>query len=200
MGEIQAYLASSSPRRQQLLVQIGIDFEVVPVDVEEDMLDNEAAEDFVVRLALDKARAGLEKAGQRGDTTIPVLGADTVVVLDDLILGKPRDDAHAMEMLALLSGKQHRVLTAVALVGDRELSCLNVNTVHFRDIGIEECECYVKSGEPLDKAGAYGIQGMAAIFISHMDGSYSGVMGLPLYETAELLSDYGIKVCNTTGP
>ncbi|GMR07097.1 MAG: nucleoside triphosphate pyrophosphatase YhdE [Gammaproteobacteria bacterium] len=199
MSEIQAYLASSSPRRQQLLAQIGIDFEVVAVDVEEVMLGNETVEDFVVRLALDKARAGLDKVGQRKDTTIPVLGADTVVVLGDLILGKPRDDAHAMEMLARLSGRQHRVLTAVALVGDRELSCLNVNTVRFRDIGIEERECYVKSGEPLDKAGAYGIQGMAAIFISHMEGSYSGVMGLPLYETGELLIDYGIKVCNTTG-
>lgn len=198
MAEIQVYLASASSRRQQLLVQIGIVFEVVPVAVDEVMMDDEKVEDFVVRLALDKARAGFEKVKQRGDTAIPVLGADTIVVQDDLIFGKPRDDAHAMEMLALLSGKQHRVLTAVALVGGSERSCLNVNTVHFRDIGIEERECYVKSGEPLDKAGAYGIQGMAAIFISHLEGSYSGVMGLPLYETTRLLSDYGIKVCNTT--
>jgi len=179
-------LASASPRRRELLAQIAVEHEVVRVDVPEVALPGEAPEVFALRLALAKARAGREAMGsdQR-----PVLGADTVVVAGGSILGKPRDRAHFEEMMALLRGHTHQVMTAIAMVDAEreEASRLSVSNVTFRAISAEELAAYWESGEPQDKAGGYAIQGRAAIFIERIEGSYSGVMGLPLYETAELL-------------
>ncbi len=185
-------LASRSPRRRELLHQIGVDFDVIDVDVDEQRGPQESAEAFVARVALDKARAG--RSALPAASPMPVLGADTAVVIDDEVLGKPRDGADAARMLSLLSGRTHRVLTAVALVAGRETVCVSTSKVTFRTLGDAECAAYWASGEPADKAGAYAIQGLAAVFISRLEGSYSGVMGLPLYETATLLQESGITV------
>jgi len=184
-------LASQSPRRSELLHQLGLDFSVLTSDVPEVVEQAEQAEAFVQRLALDKARAGW----QLSDQTCPVMGADTVVVMDGMILGKPADPADARDMLMELSGRSHIVMTAVALVQeDKEALRLNQSTVTFREISAQECRDYVATGEPLDKAGAYAVQGHAAIFIKDLQGSYSGVMGLPLFETAELLEEFNIPL------
>jgi len=185
-------LASRSPRRRELLHQIGVDFNVIDVDVDEQRRPHEPAEEFVARVALDKARAG--RGALPVGSPMPVLGADTAVVVDDEILGKPQDGADAGRMLSLLSGRTHRVLTAVALVAGRETVCVSASNVTFRTLDDAECAAYWASGEPADKAGAYAIQGLAAVFISNLEGSYSGVMGLPLYETATLLQESGITV------
>ena len=184
------YLASQSPRRQALLQQIGVGFEVLAVDVEETPHAGEPAGSFVERVALDKARAGRVRlpAGRR----LPVLGADTCVVANGKIMGKPQGREHALDMLQLLSGTTHEVLSAVVLVGDHEALRVNASRVTFRTLSAEECAAYWATGEPADKAGAYAIQGLAAIFVTQLVGSYSGVMGLPLYETAELLREFGI--------
>jgi len=161
----------------------------MPVDVDETVRAGEAPELYVDRLALEKARAGLKAVG--GGWL--VLGSDTAVVVGDRILGKPRDRAHGLEMLAMLSGREHRVLSAVALVGDgREESRLSVSHVRFRPLQAGEAEAYWDTGEPADKAGGYAIQGLGAMFIERLEGSYSGVMGLPLFETASLLRDFGL--------
>jgi len=185
-------LASRSPRRRELLRQIGVDYDVIDVDVDEQRRSQESPETFVARVALDKARAGRDAlpAGR----SMPVLGADTAVVIDGEVLGKPRNEEDAVRMLSLLSGRTHRVLTAVALVGDRETVLISSSNVTFRTLDNAECAAYWASGEPADKAGAYAIQGLAAAFISHLEGSYSSVMGLPLYETATLLQESGITV------
>lgn len=185
-------LASRSPRRRELLHQIGVDFDVIDVDVDEQRRPHEPAEAFVARVALDKARAG--RGALPVGSPMPVLGADTAVVVDDEVLGKPQDGADAGRMLSLLSGRTHRVLTAVALVAGRETVCVSASNVTFRALDDAECAAYWASGEPADKAGAYAIQGLAAVFISNLEGSYSGVMGLPLYETATLLQESGITV------
>ena len=181
-------LASASPRRRELLAQIGVHHEVVRVDVPEVALPGEAPEVFALRLAVAKARAGRAVVG--GDAR-PVVGADTVVVAHGEILGKPRDRADYLRMMALLSGHTHQVMTAVARVDadGSEASRLSVSHVMFRQLSDAEIDAYWASGEPVDKAGGYAIQGHAAIFIARVEGSYSGVMGLPLYETAELLRD-----------
>ena len=171
-------LASRSPRRRELLHQIGVDFDVIDVDVDEQRRPQEPPETFVARVALDKARAG-RKALPAGHS-MPVLGADTAVVVDDEVLGKPRDGEDAGRMLSLLSGRTHRVLTAVALVAGHETVCTSTSNVTFRTLGDAERAAYWASGEPADKAGAYAIQGLAAVFISNLEGSYSGVMGLSL--------------------
>lgn len=190
MSQQQIYLASKSPRRAELLTQIGISFERLDVEVPEVARENEAAQDFVQRLALDKARAGW----QHSDKCCPVLGADTIVVLNDNILGKPTSADDAESMLADLSGKQHTVMTAMAMVAsEKEAIRLNCSQVRFRKISDIERKKYVASGEPLDKAGAYAIQGQAAVFIEHLEGSYSGVMGLALFETADLLREFTIQ-------
>lgn len=182
-------LASASPRRRELLDRIGVGHSVLPMDLDETPRAGEAPADFALRMALEKARAGLE----RSDRTLPVLGADTVVVIDGKILGKPRDRAHALEMLGQLSGREHRVLTAVALVREGcEAVRLSESTVRFRLFGPEEAEAYWETGEPRDKAGAYGIQGLGELLVEHLSGSHSGVMGLPLFETGELLREFGI--------
>lgn len=187
----QIYLASRSPRRRELLRQIGITHSPIDVDVDESTRLLEAPSEYVVRLALAKARAGAEKrpAGNR----MPVLAADTAVVAGKDILGKPADRRQALAMMRKLSGRTHQVLTAVALVAEHTDSRLSSSLVSFRRIGSVEAEAYWESGEPADKAGGYAIQGAGAIFISHLQGSYSGVMGLPLFETAELLANAGIK-------
>jgi len=185
------YLASASPRRRELLAQIGVPFRVVAGTVDERRWRGEAAEDYVRRLALAKARAGWR--GLAGRRPGPVLGADTVVVLGDELLGKPAGREEALAMLARLSGRRHRVLSAVALVeGRRSAVRLNESRVSFRRIAAAERAAYWESGEPADKAGAYAIQGRAAVFVRRLEGSYSGVMGLPLFETAQLLREFGV--------
>jgi septum formation protein len=184
-------LASASPRRQALLQQIGVRFRQQVAEVDETPLDNESAQDYVVRLAVAKARAVRQQSS--GDEA-PVLGADTAVVVDGRLLGKPADLAHARDMLRLLSGRRHQVLSAVALVNDRQSVRVSDSSVWFRALSEKDIEDYWKTGEPRDKAGAYGIQGIGAMFVERLEGSYSGVMGLPLYETAQLLQDFGIQV------
>ncbi|MEJ1463450.1 MAG: Maf family protein [Candidatus Sedimenticola sp. (ex Thyasira tokunagai)] len=192
MSSPKIYLASLSPRRSELLTQIGVSHEVVRVVVDERLQADEAAAKYVVRLALEKAEAGLAAIGDRPYR--PVLGADTAVVVDDRILGKPADRDEALAMMALLSGRSHRVLTGVALAkAAGSESLLSVSSVTFREVSADEALAYWQSGEPTDKAGGYGIQGLGALFISHLEGSFSGVMGLPLYETGELLRGAEIK-------
>jgi septum formation protein len=184
------YLASASPRRSALLDQIGVSHRVQPVDVDETARGDEAADHYVRRLAVLKAETLWLKlaAAQRQ----PVLGADTAVVLDDEILGKPRDEQDCMRMLKLLSARTHQVFTAVALcASDGCQSRVNVSEVTFRKLADEEIQRYWRSGEPADKAGAYAVQGRAALFIERIAGSYSGIMGLPLFETGELLAAVG---------
>jgi len=188
---VQLVLASASPRRQVLLQQAGIVFRKQVAEIDETPLDNEAAEDYVMRLALEKARAVRQHSATGG---LPVLGADTAVVVDGRLLGKPESLAHAREMLQLLSGREHQVMTAVALVGDREAVQLSTSRVWFRPLSENEIDEYWRTGEPQDKAGAYAIQGVGAIFVERLEGSYTGVMGLPLYETYQLLQDFGIHV------
>lgn len=181
------YLASSSPRRRELLDQLGIRYELLPVSIDESRQAGESPGDFVQRLAMEKALSGRKLAG---NDPRPVMGADTVVVLGDVVMGKPLDKGDAVAMLRRLSGCSHRVLSAVALVGHQpgeHQVRLNTSIVTFRHLFEAECEAYWETGEPADKAGAYAIQGQAAAFIARLEGSYSGVMGLPLYETAELL-------------
>jgi septum formation protein len=186
------YLASQSPRRQALLAQIGVEFRPISVSVDETPLTGEAPADYARRLALEKARQGWTALG--ATQRAPVLGADTVVVVEGVILGKPLDAGQAGEMLARLSGRTHEVLTAVALVDDEERSRLNRSRVTFRELSERERSAYAEHPEPLGKAGGYAVQGRAAAFISNLEGSYSGVMGLPLFETAALLSKTGIHV------
>lgn len=186
------YLASSSPRRRELLSQIGVSFDTVIPDIPEQPLPDESPEAYVRRMAQEKAAAGLVLV----DGPAIVIGSDTSVVLDDVILGKPQDQADGLAMLARLSGRAHRVLTAVAIVdrSGQHQSRLSVSEVVFRNLEAEECLDYWQTGEPEDKAGSYAIQGRAAVFVEHLSGSYSGVMGLPLFETAELLRAFDIAV------
>jgi septum formation protein len=186
------YLASRSPRRQELLAQIGLPHQLLDVAVDETPLPGEVAEDYVVRLALAKALAGHEASAKQSD--LPVLAADTAVVLDAMILGKPQHRREALAMLNSLSARTHRVCTGVALVGRQSDSRLSVSQVSFRQISPQDAAAYWASGEPRDKAGGYAIQGLGAVFVKQLHGSYSGVMGLPLYETAELLQAAGIRL------
>lgn len=189
----QFYLASQSPRRRELLSQLGAGFIVQAADIDEAVLPGEVAGDYVLRLAEAKALAVWNSAARVH--SIPVLAADTIVVLDQQILGKPRDHADACVMLQQLSGRQHQVLTAVAVrQGDRQESLIQMSQVSFAKLTIQQIERYVASGEPADKAGAYAIQGRAAAFVSDLQGSYSGVVGLPLYETCRLLRHFGIDL------
>jgi septum formation protein len=186
------YLASASPRRSELLRQIGVPFQVRPAAIPEEQAAGEAPDEYVLRLAAAKATA-VWAALERGDER-PVLAADTAVVLDGQVLGKPADAAEAEAMLAALSGRAHRVLTAIALktpAGADTLLC--ESEVRFRATTPAERRAYCATGEPFDKAGGYGIQGHAAVFVEHLNGSYSSVVGLPLYETGVLLARHGIS-------
>ncbi|ALB72174.1 Maf family protein [Cronobacter muytjensii] len=181
------YLASGSPRRLELLGMLGVTFERLVPGVEEQRAEEEAPQDYVTRLARDKARAGVALAAR----DLPVLGADTIVVLDGDVLEKPRDAAHAAEMLGRLSGQTHQVMTAVALADrQRVRERLVITRVTFRTLTAQDIAAYVGSGEPMDKAGAYGIQGLGGCFVRSIEGSYHAVVGLPLVETWELLSEF----------
>lgn len=183
-------LASASPRRAELLAQIGVPFSVQPAHIDETAHASEAPGDYVVRLAREKARA--VAARFPGE---PVLGSDTSVVLGESILGKPADEASARAMLARLSGHTHQVMTAIALARDNQCDSTLVTTnVTFRVLSQCEIAAYVASGEPMDKAGSYGIQGLGGIFVKQLKGSYSAVVGLPLQETAALLAEAGCPV------
>jgi septum formation protein len=180
-------LASVSPRRRELLSQIGVPHIVAGADIDEAVLPGEAPRDYVTRLARQKALAV-----QRGQA-LPVLAADTTVVLDGRVFGKPRDREDAIGILSALSGRTHEVLTAVALCSANAVTQrLSASLVRFRTISRDECAAYWETGEPRDKAGGYAIQGLGAVFVESLNGSYSGVMGLPLFETGEMLRAAGI--------
>ena len=200
MNEI--YLASRSPRRLELLQQMGIACKTVLLreetnrqrDVDETPLSSENPFIYVERMAKMKAEIGVLRAKQRALPIMPMLGADTIVVFNGTIFGKPADPADARRMLKLLSGTQHEVLTGVAITdGTRLLHDTSISRVRFRDITDAEIAAYIATNEPMGKAGAYAIQGMGAVFIERLEGSYSGVMGLPIFETSMLLSQFGIK-------
>ena len=181
-------LASASPRRRELLSQIGICHQVCPVDIDETPRLNEDPACYAQRLAAEKSAACAERFG----LALPILAADTAVVLGTSILGKPRDKEDAITMLRLLSGQTHQVFTAVSLRGKTHAVALSVTEVTFKSLSDSEIETYWHSGEPLDKAGAYAIQGKAGLFVEAIRGSFSGVVGLPLFETGQLLVEQGI--------
>jgi len=196
------YLASKSPRRRELLKQIGVHYELLMmreqaprIDVDETPLPHETAHTYVERIVRLKSDMALQVMRQRRLPVRPILTADTTVTLDGNILGKPVDKADAIRMLTKLSGESHQVLTAVAVaVGDEVKQVLTTSFVTFAPLDEGEIRRYVETGEPMDKAGAYAVQGIAAKFISKLSGSYSGVMGLPLYETATLLRQCGVPL------
>ena len=188
------YLASSSPRRAQLLRQIGVEFSVHSVAIDETRANGETSADYVLRLAADKAKAAAREISA-SEKDYRVLAADTTIDLDGDIIGKPANSAECRRILERLSARQHRVLTAVALAtADRLALRLNDSRVTFRALSAAEIEAYCACEEPMDKAGAYAIQGKAAVFVEHLEGSYSAVMGLPLLETAGLLRESGLDI------
>lgn len=189
------YLASQSPRRRELLSQIGVQYTVLSVTVEESRGAGESPQDYVSRLACEKSAAGWYKLHASGDVHAPVLGADTIVVLQGKVLEKPVDEADAIRMLLALSGQVHEVFTAVALTsGNDQASVLCRSEVLFGEITPAQAVAYWRTGEPRDKAGAYGIQGAGAVFVEKITGSYSAVVGLPLFETKKLLNEFDIRV------
>jgi len=201
------YLASQSPRRRQLLEQLGIRYELLLADEHEDaealevVLPNEAPRAYVQRVTLLKLEAALNRMKRRGLPFAPVLCSDTTVALGKTILGKPDDAKHAAQILSALSGQTHRVLTSVAMgtlskAGKplKTEQALSVSNVRFAHLTRTQIQNYVASGEPMGKAGAYAVQGRAAAYIEHISGSYSGIMGLPMFETAQLLREFGFKV------
>jgi septum formation protein len=195
------YLASQSPRRRQLLEQLGVRYELLLADDTEDaealevVLPNEAPRAYVQRVTLLKLQAALARMKRRGLPAAPVLCSDTTVALGKTILGKPDDAKHAAQILGTLSGQTHRVLTSVAIGTVRkQTQALSVSNVRFAPLTRTQIQTYVASGEPMGKAGAYAVQGRAAAYIEHISGSYSGIMGLPMFETAQLLREFGFKV------
>jgi septum formation protein len=199
------YLASQSPRRQALLSQIGVSFKVLlPHDAAkaealEEVLPNESALRYVKRVTRLKLTAALHQLSLGSHSKEPVLCADTTVVIDQEILGKPRDEQHAVHMLQMLAGKTHHVLTAVAIGHNGKVyTALSRSSVQFAPMTFEDIHCYVDSQEPMGKAGAYAVQGLASAFIQKISGSYSGIMGLPLYETSQLLKKIQSISCNKT--
>jgi|TARA_B110000240_G_C13440066_1_gene427667 septum formation protein len=192
-------LASASARRQELLSQIGVRFTVRSQDIDESIRSGELANDYVTRMAQEKAGSALNalRVSENSSDAV-VLAADTSVVCDADVLGKPANEADAVGMLRLLSGREHRVLSAVTLATQvNQRSVLSESRVRFREISIDEAQQYYRSGEPMGKAGAYAIQGYAAVFVEQLIGSYSGVMGLPLFETAQLLAEFSVPVQST---
>lgn len=205
------YLASNSPRRRELLDQIGVRFTVLSVDIPENVLPNESPAEYVQRLAVDKAKAGMEQlelnlpeaykidlsswqSTKKHATIGLVIGADTAVVCDGEILGKPESTEHAIAMIQQLSAKTHEVFTGVSVCSSRILTVISRTLVTFREISEQEIIRYIATDEGIDKAGSYAIQGKAAIFIESIQGSYSGVMGLPLFETTALLVQSGVEI------
>jgi len=195
------YLASQSPRRKQLLEQLGVKFKLLLPDASEDaealevVRPNEKPRTYVQRVTALKLEAALQRLKNRGLTPAPVLCSDTTVAIGNTIFGKPDNAEHAKEMLRQLSGQTHRVLTAVSIGTMRKQSrALSISQVRFADLSKQDIDRYVASQEPLGKAGSYAIQGKAAAFISHISGNYSGIMGLPMFETAHLLREFGFTV------
>jgi septum formation protein len=203
IGDQRIYLASRSPRRRDLLKQIGVPFELLLLredmrrgpDVDETPLPEESPGVYVLRMARAKGEMAVRQIALRGLPQRPALAADTTVVFDGQILGKPDDATHAARMLRALSGREHQVLTAVAVALKEHVETqISVSSVWFRELSETDIRRYCASGEPLDKAGAYGIQGRAGAFVTRITGSYSGIMGLPLAETAELLQKFNVAV------
>lgn len=194
VDDIKICLASASPRRQELLRQIGVEFEVFIPEIKEAVMEGERPKDYALRIARDKARVAWQQRAVKGMLTLPILGADTCVVAEDgSILGKPRDHKHAQKILKKLAGSKHKVMTAIVLkMQEEEYNALSVSQVTLEKLSSAEIERYCLTGEPADKAGAYGIQGRAAAFISHIEGSYSGIMGLPLYELVQGFKHFGL--------
>jgi septum formation protein len=203
IGDKRIYLASRSPRRRELLKQVGVPFELLLLradlrrgaDVDETPLPDESPGVYVLRIAGAKVKAAVQQIALRGLPQKPVLAADTAVVFDEQVIGKPEDPAHAARILRALSGREHQVLTAVAVaLRDRLETQISVSSVWFRELSDAEIRRYCATGEPLDKAGAYAIQGRAGAFVTRITGSYTGIMGLPLAETTELLQKFSISV------
>jgi len=203
VADKRIYLASRSPRRRELLKQIGVPFELLllredlrrGVDVDETPLPDESPGVYALRIANAKATTGMRQVAQRGLPIKPVLAADTSVVFDEQLIGKPDDTEHAVRILRTLSGREHQVITAIALaLRDQVENQISVSSVWFRELDEAEIRRYVASGEPRDKAGAYAIQGRAGAFVTRIAGSYSGIMGLPLAETAELLARFNVSM------
>lgn len=190
------HLASASPRRREILTALGLSFTCDGVDIDESALASESVSDMALRLATGKARSAFDT----GEYGVPVLGADTIVVLDDRVFGKPGSKEDALHMLACLSARTHQVLTGVAVLTNGGLeTALSRTEVQFREIGPDEAEAYWQSGEPAGKAGAYAVQGLGGIFVSAIRGSYTGVVGLPVYETADLLVRAGVELPTLCG-
>lgn len=184
---MKIYLASKSSRRHVLLKQIGIEFEIINIDIDESVNKNEMPSDYIHRISVEKARAGKELS----KNNLPVLAADTAIVLDNVVLGKAECKEDAIHMLNELSGRTHDVLSAVTVIGKKEITKANISKVTFKVLSKDDISHYCGTGEPIGKAGGYAIQGKGAILIKKLEGSYSGVMGLPLEETYQLLSDCG---------
>lgn len=195
MSSPRLYLASASPRRRELLAQLQLEVSLLPQQLDESTRAGEPPQDYVLRLAREKARACLDDP--RCQLALPVLAADTTVVCDGEVLGKPRHLAEALDMLGRLSGRQHQVLTAVVVADRQRQAEVCVSTlVSFRRLDERDMLAYWHSGEPLDKAGGYAIQGLGALFVSRIEGSYSAVVGLPLFETVQLLAEFGISTAS----
>jgi septum formation protein len=190
----QIILASASPRRKALLAQINITPIIHPVDLDETPLPDEKPLAYVQRLAAEKSALCLASSAAILNPNLPVLAADTAVVLDDSIMGKPKNQKDGMTMLSRLSGRTHFVFSAISLRGEQHWQAVNVTEVTFRTLTEPEIIAYWRTGEPLDKAGSYAIQGLGGLFVESIEGSYSGVMGLPLFETAGLLAKQGIDL------
>ena len=187
------YLASQSPRRAELLKQIGVPFQKLVCDIDESPLENELPATYVQRMADQKARAGWSKVIKQSLPEQPLLASDTSVICDQVILGKPENEQAARDMLGMLSGRAHQVMTAIALTdGVKTQSQLVVTEVRFNTLSPQQISDYVATGEPVDKAGAYGIQGRGAVLVASISGSYSSVVGLPLSETAQMLAQFGV--------
>ena len=186
----QIILASASPRRRELLDQIKVSYQVYAVDLDETPLPNERPLDYVKRVAAEKSALCVAQL----NPTLPVLAADTSVILGNTIMGKPKDEVDALAMLRQLSGKTHQVLSAVSLRGREHFEAMSITEVAFRELSEREILDYWQTGEPLDKAGSYAIQGLGGLFVQSIVGSFSGVVGLPLFETAQLLSKQGIEL------
>ncbi|MFT7006482.1 MAG: septum formation protein [Colwellia sp.] len=194
----QLILASQSPRRKTLLEQLGYQFSTLVADIDESVCDHENAKDYVLRLAQEKALAIFHSLAQEQKKQSLVLGADTCVVIDGIILGKPANEAECIETLLRLANNQHQVLTAIAVAGYSAVDTTNVHSkivetqVQFKALTLSEIKRYWQTGEPCDKAGSYAIQGLGGQFVTTINGSYSAVVGLPLYETAQLLAKLGL--------
>ncbi|NBI13924.1 septum formation inhibitor Maf [[Haemophilus] felis] len=199
MNNIQFYLASSSPRRAQILQNLGFRFDVFCCDIDESPHPKEKSCDYVLRMALEKSNAARQRwynmqSSQKAEN-LPFLSADTSVILSDEILGKPQNQAHAREMLQALSGREHQVVTAVCVADEQKVkTALQISQVRFKSLTEKEIDDYIATGEPMDKAGAYGIQQLGGAFIENITGSFTGVMGLPVFESVALLKEFGIEL------